>query len=439
MSHGGTVADNMNNGKNFLEGLEKWKGKGEFTLDSLKQVLSVLEDPQDSVRTIHVGGTNGKGSVSTFIASILGASGLKVGLNISPHLVELNERIVIDGRSVSDEFFNYYGARVERAVRESGVKLSFHEAITAIAFLGFREEGVEFSVIEVGLGGRLDASNVIKTPEVSVIVSIGLDHQEVLGEGELNIAREKAGIIKKDSRAVIGDLSPAANEVIKSYATNLQVEVHEFGKHYKYEVVKDKGGVFYDLRRSDVLPYSVSLPGDHQLHNAAVAIMATKLVGVSDIDIKTGLSQAFWPGRLERFEMGEKTLLLDCAHNPAGINALVTFLKVNSHQDVTLCFGALQSKNWREMVHNLIPFSSDWRIAEPISAAAVSDFEIAGELSGLGIKSKSYGTEYGRLLNDLRQLNTKPLILLTGSIYFVGAFRSLLDRGEHPLWIKKMH
>ena len=171
----------VRSGLEYLSKLTPWNGRGGFALEYITKVLERLGNPQDSLPSIHIAGTNGKGSVSSAVSSILAASGYRVGLNTSPHLEQMNERLVVDGLSVSDEFLGEFAFAVRNAAQRALVELSFHEAITAIAFLGFREIGVEWMVMEVGLGGRLDASNVISRPAATAIVTIDYDHQAILG------------------------------------------------------------------------------------------------------------------------------------------------------------------------------------------------------------------------------------------------------------------
>ena len=196
VSHGGTV-NKAQIGIAYLEKLTPWNGRGGFALEGIVKVLKRLGDPQDSYPTIHIAGTNGKGSVSSGISSILGAAGYRVGLNSSPHLQSLNERIAIDGLPIDSTALGEFCHDVRVAANRDLVELSFHEAITVVSFLAFREIGVEWAVVEVGLGGRLDASNVISRPAATAIVTIDYDHQAILGNTLAEIAAEKAGIIKQ--------------------------------------------------------------------------------------------------------------------------------------------------------------------------------------------------------------------------------------------------
>lgn len=423
----------MSSGLQYINSLAKWKGKGDFSPKSIRYVLEALGNPQDKIKSIHVAGTNGKGSVCTFISSMLGASGAKVGLNISPHLHRINERVVIDGYPVGDEFFNIYGEKLKWACDKTKKTLGFHEAMTAVSFLGFEGEGVDYGVIEVGLGGRLDASNVLLKPEVCVIVNIGHDHEDILGIGLQNIAREKAGIIKAGVPCIVGDVSPEALEAIVDIAQEMPAPLFIFQKNYQYQQVSECMGIF-ESGEFQKMPFEVSLSGKHQLHNSAVSIMAGKILQLSDIDIKEGLKNAFWPARLESVEYRNKNILLDCAHNAEGVEALCTFLKEKGYQDLIIGFGALNDKNWRHMLKELSPFAKEFHLMEPLSDRAMPAEDIECELSCLGIKVSNYGHNFKDFISYINNLDSNSLILLTGSIYLVGELRSLLDIKERGLW-----
>ena len=201
-------------GLDYLATLTRWDGTGEFNLTALSRVLNYFGNPQDKVPSIHVGGTNGKGSVCVTTAAIIGAAGYRCGLATSPHLSRINERIVIDGHEVDDYSLSTLALELERSCVRKKETLTYHEALTAMSFLAFFENKVDWMVVEVGLGGTLDASNVISKPEISVITTIDFDHEDILGNSLRLIAREKAGIIKNGSRVVIGPMSAEAREII---------------------------------------------------------------------------------------------------------------------------------------------------------------------------------------------------------------------------------
>ena len=202
------------NGLEYLQSLESWDFKSPFSQNNISTVLDYLGKPQDKPRALHVAGTNGKGSVSAMMSSILKQAGYSVGTNISPHLMNVNERFIINGEAIDDARLSEALSIVKGAVEATEAPLSYHEALTAAAFYAFKD--LDWIVMEVGLGGRLDASNVIAKPEIAFITSIGLDHQDILGHTLEAIAKEKAGIIKEGSHVVLGDIAPEPFEVISS-------------------------------------------------------------------------------------------------------------------------------------------------------------------------------------------------------------------------------
>lgn len=268
-------------GRRFLASLTRWDGRGGFSLEPIQRVLVSLDNPQDKVPIIHVAGTNGKGSTSVMLSAIFGQEGKRVGLTISPHLNQVNERIVIDGLPVSDDLFEVSADAIRWGCEKTGESLSYHEALTAMAFFAFCEEGVELSVIEVGLGGRLDASNVIKKPLVSVITSIGLDHTDILGSSEEAIAAEKAGIIKPGSHVVVGArVSNEAFGVISNNAIGVGSSIDRFGVEFS-SILTEKGEGLYSGPSSKGIVFRPSLLGEHQIENGALALRVGEYLGVS--------------------------------------------------------------------------------------------------------------------------------------------------------------
>jgi dihydrofolate synthase/folylpolyglutamate synthase len=408
---------NKSKGFQYLETLTPWAGRGDFDLVGIKKVLAHLGNPQDKVPSIHVAGTNGKGSVCALISAGLGQAGFRVGLNISPHLSKLNERFVIDGYPVEDEWIDTFAVKIQEASQKAGVLLSFHEALTAIAFLGFSQSNLDYMVIEVGLGGLLDASNVITKPKACVITSIGLDHQEVLGSSLTEIAKQKAGIIKSGVDVFIGPMEAEALKAIKS--------VSELAKANLHIITQEYSG-------------SLQLKGAHQRYNAQIAKEVLTSFGLSEITIQQGLNNAFWPGRLENAtikDANDRELLIDCAHNPHGMQALTKFLSQNSIANLHLIFGTLENKDWKQNIDLLLPYIESMGYLIPDSTKGLSGSTIY-EYLGNKVKFTQLDWEKDNILNYINKLSSNNLILLTGSIYTVGKLRSLLDIKDKPLWIK---
>jgi dihydrofolate synthase/folylpolyglutamate synthase len=433
-----TIKSDSHPGLKYLHSLEIWKGAGGFGLDKISSVLKVLGNPQDQVRSIHVTGTNGKGTTTVVTAAILASAGYRVGFNVSPHLFALNERIVVDGRHVEMSLIGEKGEELALASQKVGALLSFHEALTAISFMIFRDLALDWIVIEVGLGGRFDASNVIKRPEVSVITSIDLEHQHILGDTRPKIAFEKAGIIKEDSNTVIGPLDADSMAVVKQSAFHRNNRV--FALHEDFDYISNHD----DLINSDLdsfqftsrgyAPIAVKkrIKGTHQLDNFSLALQTARIVGLPDSALINGALAAQWPGRLEVVNWNNRLILIDCAHNPHGMNALVNNLKRWSFSNLEVVFGVLNTKNWKEMLEQLVPLVSHFNLAMPNSEQALSLNLIEDYLSCLDISFSSFGRDLGSLLQSM--VNGNGPLLITGSIYMIGEIRKMMGLTTNKYW-----
>ncbi|MBR3300528.1 MAG: bifunctional folylpolyglutamate synthase/dihydrofolate synthase, partial [Clostridia bacterium] len=298
----------------FIHSLGKFRLPA--SLERIKEVCKRLGDPQNSFKSIHIAGTNGKGSTAAMISNILIKSGLVTGTFISPFIVKFNERIQINGRYISDDDLVFYAEKV----RETGVRLNEFEFITALCFLYFKDKKIDVAVMETGLGGRLDATNVLENVSVSVITKIGLDHTAILGETIEKIAAEKCGIIKKSAPVVtVCDQDGKALSVIKSYAGDLTVpEISAVKK-------ADLTGCEFDYRG---VSYTLSLLGKHQAYNAATAIEAVRKFS-PDIPLETirsALFETVFPARLEIVSRSP-LVIVDGAHNPDAAEVLARFIR----------------------------------------------------------------------------------------------------------------
>jgi dihydrofolate synthase/folylpolyglutamate synthase len=345
----------------YLFSLEQFGIK--FGLENITAIVERLGRPDRAYRTVHVAGTNGKGSVTAMVDAALRAAGHRSARYTSPHLVSLNERFVIDGRPVATDVLAAAIGDVRAAVEalrgEGALELqpTFFEVTTAVAFEVFRRAAVDVAVVEVGLGGRLDATNVV-APAVTAITSIGFDHQLYLGATLEAIALEKAGIVKTSVPVVVGDIAAGPLAVIERIAL-------------------ERGAPLMRASPSDVAGFRVGLRGDHQLGNAAVAVRLLRLLDaqglrVSDSAIAAGLAQPDWPGRLDERSLPDgRRLLLDAAHNPAGAAALASYLR--SSPPAPLVFAAMRDKDVDGMFRELLPAVSALiatRAANPRSADA---------------------------------------------------------------------
>lgn len=437
----GRINPQIDIGLSYLKSARPWLGDGKFDLSNVRQALLYLDNPQDVVRSVHIAGTNGKGSTSAAIASILGAAGFKVGLNISPHLLRINERVVIDGFSVGDDWLGEFSYDIMKASEKAFVTLSFHEAITCAAFLGFRESGLDWGVYEVGLGGIHDASNVLKRPVVACITSIDLDHQDILGETITLIAEKKAGIIKNGTPTVLGQVSKDAAEVFQKYCN--QSNLFYFNSEYGAKDIQiDKAGrarfEFWNKSLENNLgKIDNALAGSHQVSNMSLAVKAGLEAGTSFSHCKEGISNVYWPARLESFVYGNKKIIIDSAHNPAGIQSLVQYLEFLQVEEYHLVFGVLETKSWREMFKLLRVKARSISLILPNSERALSNHFLIQEVSGTGIKITDYQRDYDKFLKELPEIENDLPVLICGSIYLVGQLRGLLNRPELPLWKRK--
>lgn len=432
-------------GIGYLEKLTPWNGRGGFALEGIIKVLKRLGDPQESYPTVHIAGTNGKGSVSSSVASILSAAGYRVGLNSSPHLQSLNERITIDGLPIDYTALGEFCHDVRVAADKDLVELSFHEAITAVSFLAFREVGVEWAVVEVGLGGRLDASNVISRPAATAIVTIDYDHQAILGNTLAEIAAEKAGIIKPGCPVVSGLLPQEAEKVVHRKASG--VRHYRFGTDYGVAPVQDGTGRTFGYWGKDFpisqmsrFNFTSPLPGNHQGHNLAVAATLGLVVGMDESAVKRGLEGVYWPARLEQLQIEGVPFLMDCAHNTAGIRAFLEYVRSKENNPIDLTFGVLDTKNWAEMIQVLSPFVGHWRLVLPDSERALPLEQVQDriKLSGSDVRISTYGANYEQLLRDLLDNSTEGVRYITGSMYMVGKIRDMLALPVKPLWQRSL-
>lgn len=408
-----------------------------FSLDEERALLAALGDPQRRYPAILIAGTNGKGSTAATLASILGAAGLRVGLYTSPHLERVNERIRIDGAPISDEDFaeNFFlvHAAAEQLVAEKKLSQmpSFFEQLTAQALEYFAEHRVQIAVLEVGLGGRLDATNVVE-PQVSVIADIALDHMEWLGSTIGAIAKEKAGILRAHGTMVTLPQHPEANAALGEVATALGVHAISAAG---YVPAAGTVGAYPATVLGETITVDSPLKGDHQHRNIALAIAtAVELAEHHDLPqitaaaIARGIAATRWPGRLETLEgTGDFAgrWILDVAHNPAGAWALRSGLNavLPEEERHTLVFSCLRDKPVAEMAQILFPLFERVILAPIHSprATAIADLEAAARAVGASF-------ELAASVEDALKTARRPgqTVVVSGSVYLVGEVRSLL-------------
>lgn len=401
-------------------------------LERLSRFLRVMGSPQANLPAVHVGGTNGKGSVTTMVAEILRQQGYKVGHYTSPHLQRVNERIRVNGSEVSDRTLSGLLDEIDSARREmsqdlpdmgeDGVPLTYFEVMTAAAFLHFARSKVDVAVLEVGMGGRLDATNLVN-PLVSVIASVGLDHTEVLGPDLASIAGEKAGIIKPSRPVVVGAMAPDAARVIRAIASDLSAPLYMSGEHF--HVVGDNRSFTWRGWGTVRQEMSVGLSGVHQVENASIALAAVDLLPVhlacDDLAVRAGLAQAMIPGRLEWLA---PDILIDCAHNPDAALTLASYLRARPRRATrTLLLGCSREKDIRAIGAILAPHVDRVFTTACSHPRALAPGEVAQVLEGMPIPVMPAG----RIEEALALARAKGgEVVVAGSCFLAGAVRDLL-------------
>jgi len=390
-----------------LKGSEE-KGTG-YNLDiqNIRTLLDKIGNPEKYISAIHVAGTNGKGGVCAMLSSILKEAGYKVGMYTSPHLVDFKERFQINGKKISKKEFIHYFNKVKKYVTNQ----TFFEVITALAFFYYKEKNVDYLVLETGLGGRLDATNVVN-PLLSVITNINLEHTQLLGKNINKIAFEKAGIIKNNKPVVTG-ASGSALSVIKKIAKKCNSQLYSVKK---YKKINDKF-IFNNYN------FKLKLQGDYQIENAALAVTAIDVLNehynlkIDRYKIKNGLLKTKWPGR---FEFIGKRLLVDCAHNPSAALALKNNILKARYKNIILIIGVLKDKDYKKILAILTPLAYKVILTKPSILRAREPEELAEYMETFNkkyeiIKNVRKAIKHAEVIS-----NKDDIILITGSIYVVG-------------------
>ncbi|MDE2677412.1 MAG: bifunctional folylpolyglutamate synthase/dihydrofolate synthase [Gemmatimonadota bacterium] len=396
----------------------------DWGLERMEAALEELENPQRRYRTLHVGGTNGKGSVASTWASVLTRHGHRTGLYTSPHLCSFRERIMIDGRPVAASRLAAAAARLRPLA--DGLRMSFFEATTLLALHVFAEEGVECACVEVGLGGRLDATNVI-TPEVTAITNVALDHQEYLGDTLEDIAREKAGIIKPGVPIVTAEGRPAALAVLEARAAAVGAPLHRVEPWRDISHLRlDPHGTQFCLRSASggALQLETPLPGAHQATNTALAVRALELLRPppAPAAVREGVAAVRWPGRGQIRRAGERLFVFDVAHNTAGVEALVRVLAALAPpRPLVLLTGILGDKDWLRMLPPLVDLADRAVFTTPASAPAGRSWnpaEVAARVErGTPVEVVA---DVGAALARATELCPAGTVVVTGSCHTVG-------------------
>ncbi|MFM0588742.1 bifunctional folylpolyglutamate synthase/dihydrofolate synthase [Streptococcus suis] len=391
-----------------------------YKMEKIEYALELLGNPQFAVPVIHVAGTNGKGSTIAFLRQLFQAHGLRVGSFVSPHMVSVHDRICIDSQPISDHDFQCYLQKVydlEQEVAARYEPFRYFEVMVLIMFLYFQDQQPDLALVEVGIGGLLDTTNVV-APALSLITSIGMDHQDLLGSTLREIAEQKAGIIKENVPVVLGPLCPETTAICRHIAQDKQASVHQFGQEFTY-----KAGQFSnaDIDLSELV---LGLAGHHQEENAAVALqtfllyMASSQQAISPQLIQQALAQTSWPGRLELVAQ-EPKIYLDGAHNVPAIERLIEFIQ-EQEEPVTILFSALRCKDFQEMLELL-------EEKLPHTALVLTSFAYDGALSEENRQGRDYVENYQQFIEDW-QSSKQGILIVTGSLYFISEVRRIFKK-----------
>jgi len=403
----------------------KWQ-KSKPGLSRTKELLAALGNPEKKLKFVHIAGTNGKGSTAACTAAILQEAGYKTGLYTSPYIIRFNERMQINGEQISDkELEEIVDAIRPYADVMDDVPTEF-EMITAVAMQYFYNNNVDIVVLEVGLGGELDSTNVIETPECAIITAIGLDHTEFLGDTTAEIAKTKAGIIKENGRVAV---YPADDDVInaiadKCKAVSSEMTVLDGSKITVHEV--NLGGCKFDFDTFTDL--FVPLAGVYQPYNASLAITACRLLRnagwkISDDAIRTGISKVKWPGRFEVLRY-DPVFILDGAHNPHGIEGAVKSIKAHfGDEKLTFVIGVMADKDVENMIGMVVPLAKEFYTARPDNPRAMEANELARRLEGCGAKAIACDSVADAVNKAIASVGKEGAVIALGSLYFSAEIR----------------
>ena len=401
-----------------------------FGLETISELLSCLNNPQNSYKTILVAGTNGKGSTATMIASILQSAGYRVGLYTSPHLVDVRERIKVNGKMISR-------ADIDRIIvyikKKKNNPLTYFEFITAAAFVYFKKKKVDVAVLEVGLGGRLDATNVCN-PLVSVITNISFDHMTYLGKTLESIAKEKGDIIKKRGICMTAAKQKRVLKIFKNICHERKAKIYQIGDDFK--IIKNNDKTFdYQGMSRDLKRLCFGMPEEHQMENAALAIavigvVAKKGLPVNEQAIRDGLKKAKLPARMEVLQKSP-LFILDGAHNPGGIRVLCKALKNEyTYRRLILIFACLKDKKYFQMLHTIAPLAYKIILPHLTTARAQDTNNIKEIVNEMGYKSRLVNSVYQAIKIARSFASKDDLILAAGSLYLAAEIKQTFPKNH---------
>lgn len=400
-----------------------------FGLTQMERILRAIGDPHKEIQAVHIGGTNGKGSTAAMIDSILQEEGYKVGLYTSPHLIRFSERIKVNGKEIEEEEVATLAGWMRRKIEASGITspFTFFDFTTAMAFHYFKEKLVDLVVLEVGLGGRLDSTNVVD-PLISVITNIDKDHEQYLGKTILKIAREKAGIIKRGRPLITAATQPQVLRLFSKICREKGSPFYRVGKEFRYIRAED-GDFHYEGLNRKLWGIRLNLRGFHQIINATTALGVMEVLEdlgyrVSTEAMVEGLRKVDWPGRLEMVSSSPR-VILDGAHNPAGAFVLKESLKKEfQYRHLILLIGIMKDKDISSMIHLLAPLADHIILTQPSIERAAPPELLKKELGRNGKKAEIVGNFNEAIERGLSVMKEEDLFCITGSLYTVGEARA---------------
>jgi len=412
----------------FLYSLGNEIKTAKYGLERIRTLLRALDHPERSCRLVHVAGTNGKGSTCAMIESGLRASGLRTGLFTSPHLQEPTERIRIGGQPITSarfcSAFHDVHSAAKKLLNAGALDLhpTYFETVTAMALLVFSDQKVDMAVLEVGLGGRLDATNVV-LPELTVITPVDYDHEAYLGKSLHSIASEKAGILKAGIPAVFARQRPEAEAALNGRAAELNVPIFRTRDWQIRELAVSAYDSRFLAGNGSTFRIHCPLAGRHQVENALTAVAALNRLGIAGSAIEQGIAQASWPGRMERVSSNPETIL-DGAHNPAGARALAEHIETFYRgRRVWIIYGTMRDKAVAEIAGILFPLADKVIVTAPQQARAVRP-EIVREIASH--PDLSVAPTLDEALAFVQHASTDDVIFITGSLFLVGEARARL-------------
>lgn len=423
---------NMKKALSYI-GVNRGMGRKE-NLKRMEWLMDQLDHPEKQLKFIHIAGTNGKGSTAAFLFSILGEAGLRVGLFTSPHLEIINERIRVSDQLISDQDLQKYTEKVAYFVdqfesQNPDERFFAFEILTALALCYFVDQRVDIVILEAGVGGRLDATNIISNAEVSIITSVGKDHLSTLGNTVEAIASEKVGILKKGSELIVGPVTENIAAIISNHARAVGGEV-TFIDRRLIEVLKVRPE-FQNFIYEDSGPYVIQLQGSHQIDNACVAVKATEVLirkgwSISTEQLARGLAKALWPGRFEKIN-DHPLLYLDGAHNlPAVKKLMTTIVEHFPNEKITFVIGMMRDKDYRAMIEYSLPLAQKYLVVSPDQERGFDTEAVAQWLcSEKGISARALSNVQAIKRYVIEKADSEEIIIQFGSLYLVGALREI--------------